>query len=88
MSNQYDDPNNQMLPIQQAPAQSTGGFTNFVKNNKLAVAIAILILIALIWWFCIKKNGDKGVTGINVNATPNPTGTGSNIRITKGPALR
>lgn len=88
MSNQYDDRNNQMLPIQPAPVQSTGGFTNWVKNNKVAVAIALILLIFVIWWFCVKKNGNKVPGAINVTSTPNPTGTGSNIRITKAPALR
>ena len=83
MSLQYNDPDNQMLPIQPAPAPApTGGFVNFVKNNKLAVAIGLLLLIGLIWWFCIrKKTGTPTVT--NISTSPNLATNGTNIKITK-----
>lgn len=83
MSLQYDDSKNQMPPMQPipAPVTSTGGFMDFIKNNKLAVAIAIIILIALIWWFCIRKNGDSDKS--TTITTMSPQATGTNIKITK-----
>ena len=46
---------------------STGGFWEYVKNNKVTVIIIVLILIGLIWWFCFKKNNGTTVT-TNVSA--------------------
>lgn len=88
--NTYDDndPNRGMVPIQPIQAPSNPGLMDYVRNNKLAVAIVILILIGLIWWFCIRKNGNKD-SGLHSSAGKNTiainrsrglgSGSGSNL---------
>lgn len=64
----YDEPNKQVVNIQpqyppqyqQYPPQiqvkqEDTGFWHWIKHNKLATIIIILIIIGLIWWFCYKK---------------------------------
>ena len=86
MNLNYSDPNNQLMPdqplLQQLTASQSnqGGFMNYIKNHKLAVAIAILILIFLIWWFCMRKKAPT--TGTNITVAPNPI-NGTNIKVTK-----
>jgi plastocyanin domain-containing protein len=64
MNPSYNDENNAQMPLQPVPVQTSGGFMNYVKNNKLTVAIVIIILIALIWWFCMRKPNTSSVSTI------------------------
>lgn len=77
--NYNEEQNPQIMPLQ--PAKS-GGFMEYVKNNKVTVFIVILIIIGLIWWFCIKKTNGK--TGLSKSTgTPSLSSTGTPINITR-----
>lgn len=71
MDPSQDDPNRQLVPLQTPP--SSGGFMDYIKRNKLLVAIVIIIIVGLIWWFCIKKNKLTDAT---------PSGTGTSVTAT------
>lgn len=87
MTAKYEDPTSQVITqlppgaVSQSAASSGGGFMNWVKSNKLWVAIGILVLIALIWWFCIRKKSGAA-TDITVTNTPD-TSAPAEIKITK-----
>ena len=57
-------------PPVQPPVPASGGFMDWIKNNKLAFLIGILILAGLIWYFFMRKPA-----GANINVTTNvPSG--------------
>jgi hypothetical protein len=84
MADTYNDEQNQRPILQQAspaavttPAQTS--VWDWVKKNRAWVLLGILILIALIWWFCLRKDKKAGAssnvsTTINVPAS-NPAST-------------
>jgi hypothetical protein len=76
-----DDVNQQLLTIPptavQVQPQSSSSFMDYVRDHKLAVAIVIIVIIGLIWWFCIRKN-----TGASASTTVEPT-SGSRINVTR-----
>ncbi|XWV26019.1 hypothetical protein QJ857_gp1061 [Tupanvirus soda lake] len=91
--NYNDDQNRPLMPMQPIqpiqpvqPATGSGGFMDYVRNNRMTVIIAVLILIGLIWWFCMRKPD-----GANVNITTNvpsatpavPATNPSGIQVTK-----
>ncbi|AFX92710.1 hypothetical protein CE11_00684 [Megavirus courdo11] len=85
--NYNEDLNRQMMALQPAqpvqPAQTSGGFMDFIKNNKLTVLIIVLIIAALIWWFCFRKPKDVAA----VNGAVFTPGSNAKIGITKTRAL-
>ncbi|AGC02081.1 hypothetical protein H012_gp376 [Acanthamoeba polyphaga moumouvirus] len=83
--NYNEDLNRQMLALQQQqpaqpiqPAQSSGGFMDYIRNNKLTVFLILLALAALIWWFCFRK--PKTVGDVNAAFVPNAN---TRLNITK-----
>lgn len=60
----------------ETPAQTTAW--DWVKKYRVWIIIGIIVLILLIWWFCIRKDG-KASTSSNVSTTINvpaaPAGT-------------
>lgn len=78
MATNYDpnyDPNEQQM----APVQNKT-FMDYVKENKLMVILAILVLAGLIWWFCMRK-GDAlaSLTG----STPKVASGTSSVNVTR-----
>lgn len=59
------------LPLQPITVQpKCNSFMDYVRNNKVTVLIAALIIIFLLYWFCFRKSGPS---------TPAPTETKINI---------
>ena len=88
MDPNYNDDQNKLYPLPQHITPSNeGGMMNWFKKHKFATLIGIIILVALIWYFCVKK---KGVSEITTNVTvpgtiTTSTGTSipTNVQITK-----
>lgn len=79
--NYTDDQNKPLYPLPQpTPQSNTGGFMNWMRTHKFATLVAVLILVALIWYFCVrkKKNVNQITTDITVPATIT-TSTGASI---------
>lgn len=57
-----EDPNRQIQPI---PSTNTNNLMNFIRNNKLTVAIIVLALLGLIWWFCMRRKSTTTVTNVS-----------------------
>lgn len=57
-------------PIDTSFSSSTGGFMGWVRRNPFVALIALIIIIAIIWWLwkksCGKKNKTVVVEGTNV----------------------
>jgi len=51
-----DDTNKQTTLPPYQPVTNGNTFMDYVRSHKLTVLIAIIILIALIWWFCMRKS--------------------------------
>lgn len=86
------DPNNQQIqtaavaqpPVQPSPDRS---MMTYIKDNKWLILIGILILAALIWWFCIRKKAASGTDIGNAaatNAQAAAAGTGANATTNSG----
>ena len=58
---QYGQPTMSQLTPGQAPAKS-GGLMDYIKRNKLTVAIILILIIGLIWWFFFRKGTKVDVT--------------------------
>lgn len=87
MDPNYNDDQNKPYPLPQPVTPSNGGMMNWFKKHKFATLIGIIILVALIWYFCVKK---KGVSEITTNVTVPGTITTStgasipaNVNVTK-----
>ena len=86
MADTYNDEQNQRPILQQATAPtaattpSTQTAWDWVKKNRAWVLLGILILIALIWWFCLRKDKKDGASS-NVSTTINvpPTNAGTTV---------
>ena len=92
--NYNDDQNGRvMAPSQPLTPQSLPphqvGMWDWIRNNRMAVIIGILILAGLIWWFCMRKTdvGSSVSTTVNVppgpNAAPTVVNPGNGLRLTK-----
>jgi len=82
----YNDDQNKDLVVVQPNKSASNSFMDYIRNNKLIVLIVILILIALIWYFCFKKP-KKTINSVttNVPAGTNviPTANASRLQVTK-----
>lgn len=77
MENTYynDDQNGPvMMPPQQPLAQRS--LWDYLRENKGMVILGVLVLAALIWWFCMRKNQDGNANVATVNVPP---GTGATV---------
>lgn len=81
MNPTYNDENTQLLPPQVAPVHHNVSFMDYFKNNKGTVIIVLIILIALIWWFCFRK-GEKTSEGNPFNR-PSRGENPASVQITK-----
>ena len=88
MANTYnDDEQRPILQQQTAPTAvttpSTQSAWDWVKKNRAWVLLGIIILIALIWWFCLRKDKKDGASS-NVSTTINvPPSNASGTTIVK-----
>jgi len=87
MDPNYDDSNRQIMPIQ--PVQTKTGFMDYIRQNKLLVAIALLILLGLLWWFFVRKPTTPTtsvttiVPGTGMNGMNGMSGTPSKVQVTR-----
>ena len=66
-TNGYQDDNTQTPPPQVQPiVTKSPSIMDYIRSHKLLIFIAIVIIAGLIWWFCIRKNGN-GSTSASSN---------------------
>lgn len=87
MSIQHDDPNNPLIPAQPVQPASSGGVTNWIKNNKFAALIILILIIALIWWL-FTRGKSSNVTKIDVAPAAGINGAKQSLTVTKLPNLK
>lgn len=54
------------------PADTSGGFVNWIKANPWLFLIVVIVIVLLLWWFCFRKK----VSTTEVTLT-RPSGNGS-----------
>ena len=94
MADTYNDDQNvralvppqQQVPPPIIPPQTQRSVWDWIRENRVAVIIGILILIGLIWWFCMRKNGNGN--GANVSTTINVPPSQSTAVTRQADALR
>ena len=89
MADTNNDDQNRVLiaPQQQTPPpiitpQAQSNMWDWVRRNRIAVIIGIIILIALIWWFCMRKGKDANGANVSTNITIPP---GQSTTVSKQP---
>ena len=81
MSDPYgDDANRQMILPPQPRSRS---LADYIRENKVMVAIVILILAALFWWFFLRKPSTNVTTNISTSPTSIPNGNPGKLQISK-----
>ncbi|MEM3062877.1 MAG: hypothetical protein QW303_04970 [Nitrososphaerota archaeon] len=81
MTDTYDDQNKRSLvPLQQG-VQPRKNFWDFLRENRVAVVIGLVIIIGLVWWFCIKRSEGE-TSGATVQPSSSQGMTGG-IRLTR-----